>query len=334
MKRMIPALLLMTAVSARADGPTSQEQALLDLVDKGKKNASVLIAKTPKTDSAHARPSLRTPTPALPGDEDLISKLSRQVDSLKQKDALERVKNATTQRPKDVKRVGTKTVYDYKDGAIYEIHAGVDRITDIELQQGEGLTGNPVSGDTVRWKISVLSSGKGPTAKTHLILKPLESDIETNFILTTDRHTYHLRAMSSDWYMPSVTWNYPQEESPEYQDLVKKQQNEEPLVVSADKLNFSYEIDGRSYSWKPVRVFDDGEKTYLQMPPDLRVGDAPVLFIIDDEEDEPALVNYRVKGTYYIVDRLFTKAELRVGKNKSVEIEKEDPRPFYDRLWY
>ena len=38
----------------------------------------------------------------------------------------------------------------------------------------------------------------------------------------------------------------------------------------------------------------------------------PPLFVLGAEEDAQ-LVNYRVKSPYYIVDRLFTVAELRLG---------------------
>ena len=55
------------------------------------------------------------------------------------------------------------------------------------------------------------------------------------------------------------------------------------------------------------------------MPDEMSVTEAPVLFVID-EEDEPMLVNYRVKGAYYILDRLFERAQMRVGKKGIVTI--------------
>ena len=133
--------------------------------------------------------------------------------SLKEKDAQAKARAASTERPRDVKKIGAKTVFNYREGAIYEIHTGVDRITDIERQPGEQLSAPPVAGDTVRWKTSIIKGGKGRNETTHIILKPLEGGIETNLILTTDKHTYHIRALSSDWYVPAVSWDYPQEES-------------------------------------------------------------------------------------------------------------------------
>ena len=41
--------------------------------------------------------------------------------------------------------------------------------------------------------------------------------------------------------------------------------------------------------------------------------EAPPLFVMGRNGDAQ-LVNYRVKGDWYIVDRLFDKAELRIGE--------------------
>ena len=160
---------------------------------------------------------------------------------------------------------------------------------------------------------------------THVIVKPLDTNIETNIIVATNRRTYHLRAMASDWYMPSVTWNYPQDEELEQQTKALIADRVETVSLSPEQLNFSYEIVGDDYSWKPLRIFDDGPKTYLQMPATMRTHEAPALFVIEDED--VLLVNYRVKGDYYIIDRLFDHAQLRVGTKRIVEIWTKVSRP-------
>ena len=62
-----------------------------------------------------------------------------------------------------------------------------------------------------------------------------------------------------------------------------------------------------------MRVFDDGRHVFIQMPDDIATMDAPPLFIVGTSGDAQ-LVNYRVRGQYYIVDRLFARAELRHGE--------------------
>ena len=62
----------------------------------------------------------------------------------------------------------------------------------------------------------------------------------------------------------------------------------------------------------PLRAFDDGSKVYVQFPAGIGQGEMPPLFIVGNG-DKTELVNYRVRSPYYIVDRLFSFAELRLG---------------------
>ena len=60
-------------------------------------------------------------------------------------------------------------------------------------------------------------------------------------------------------------------------------------------------------------AFDDGAKTYIQFPPGRLTSEAPPLFVLGADGDAQVM-NYRVKGDYYVVDRLFDRAELRLGE--------------------
>jgi type IV secretion system protein VirB9 len=59
-------------------------------------------------------------------------------------------------------------------------------------------------------------------------------------------------------------------------------------------------------------VFDDGRQVFIQMPASISASELPPLFVLSSA-GEAELVNYRVRGNYYIVDRLFGAAELRHG---------------------
>ena len=50
----------------------------------------------------------------------------------------------------------------------------------------------------------------------------------------------------------------------------------------------------------------------MQFPAGIGQGEMPPLFIVGNGE-KTELVNYRVRSPYYIVDRLFAVAELRLG---------------------
>ncbi|WP_442969034.1 P-type conjugative transfer protein TrbG [Qipengyuania sp. Mu-71] len=194
------------------------------------------------------------------------------------------------------------------------------QVTDIALQEGEKLVGpGPVAaGDTVRWMIGDTLSGTGATARVHILVKPTRPDIATNLVINTDRRTYHveLRANPSV-YMASVSWSYPADE------LIALRRAEEDGARAApvasgfalENLNFDYRISGDRPDWRPVRIFDDGQRTLIEFPPDIAQGEMPPFFVIG-EDGQAELVNYRVSGRYLIVDRLFEKAELRLGARR------------------
>jgi len=95
--------------------------------------------------------------------------------------------------------------------------------------------------------------------------------------------------------------------------------------LALEQLQFRYVIRGDNPPWKPLRAFDDGRKVYIQFPPGIAQGELPPLFVIGATGDGE-LVNYRVRSPYYVVDRLFAAAELRLGgeKNVVVRIERSD----------
>src|SRR3984957_13432150 len=74
-----------------------------------------------------------------------------------------------------------------------------------------------------------------------------------------------------------------------------------------------YKLSGDP-AYRPELVLDDGQHTYLIFPNDGRFRELPTLLMLVKGKTE--LVNFRVDGTRYIVDRLFDKAILVVGVGK------------------
>ena len=223
--------------------------------------------------------------------------------------------------------------YPWADGALYQVYAAPGQVTDIALQEGEQLVGpGPVAaGDTVRWIIGDTVSGAGPTARVHILAKPTRPDIATNLIINTDRRTYHLelRATPSTW-MASVSWTYPQDQLIALRTAETERARNTPLASGVDvtALNFGYRIDGDKPDWRPVRAFDDGRQVFIEFAEGVERTDMPPLFVTGDT-GAAELVNYRVAGRYMIVDRLFSRAELRLASGKRearVSIEREGPR--------
>ena len=219
-------------------------------------------------------------------------------------------------------------VYPYTIGALYQVYAAVNQVTDIALEAGEKLV-SVSAGDTVRWVVGDTTSGEGGTAQVHILVKPIGAELETNLVITTDRRTYHLEFRSTDkTYMASVSWTYPASALLALKADRAKAEAAQTVVadtgVNLDQLRFRYTIEGDA-PWKPRQVFDDGVKVYIQFPQGLAQGEAPPLFVIGPD-GKPALVNYRVRGTTYIVNRLFAAAELRLGtaRQRVVRIVRTD----------
>ena len=103
------------------------------------------------------------------------------------------------------------------------------------------------------------------------------------------------------------------------------------IMLDINNLHFRYAIDGDNPPWRPLRAFDDGRKVYIEFPRGIAQGEMPPLFIVGPEGKTSELVNYRVRGHYMIVDRMFATAELRLGdggSDRRVRIVRTDGRLF------
>ncbi|MDP3674833.1 MAG: P-type conjugative transfer protein TrbG [Novosphingobium sp.] len=210
--------------------------------------------------------------------------------------------------------------YPYTEGALYQVYAKPGQVTDIALQEGEQLVGSgPVAaGDTVRWIIGDTASGSGAASRVHILVKPVRPDIVTNLVINTDRRTYHLELRANpSVYMASVSWIYPQDELIALRARRAEAERATPVAAGMDlaSLNFGYAIEGDKPAWRPLRAFDDGTRVFVEFPESVAQGELPPLFVVGPK-GEAELVNYRVAGRYMIVDRLFARAELRLGWRK------------------
>lgn len=231
--------------------------------------------------------------------------------------------------------INSMQVYPFVEGALYQVYAAPGQVTDIALQPGEQLVGSgPVAaGDTVRWIIGDTESGVGGVKQVHILVKPTRPDLTTNLVINTNLRTYHMELRSTEkTYMASVSWQYPQD-----QLIALRRQNAEAAVVQPvatgidlTKVNFRYEVTGDRAPWRPLRAFDDGQQVFIEFPRGIAQGEMPPLFVVGPQGDTSELVNYRVRGSYMIVDRLFAAAELRFGAEKDqkrVRISRTDGRP-------
>jgi type IV secretion system protein VirB9 len=217
--------------------------------------------------------------------------------------------------PQSAGYVNAVQVYPFAEGALYRLYAAPEQVTDIALQPGEAVI-SVAAGDTVRWTVGDTTSGNGKTKRTHILVKPFSSGLKTNLLIATDRRTYRLELESTvRTAMMAVSWTYPVDELLALRREQARIEAAAPIAsgISIDRLNFNYAINGDEPPWRPMRAFDDGQQTYIEFPPSIAVGEAPPLFVIGSS-GEAELVNYRMSGRYYVVDRLFGAAELRLGQ--------------------
>jgi type IV secretion system protein VirB9 len=221
---------------------------------------------------------------------------------------------AATIEPTAQRFINAVQVYPFTDGAIYRVITAPERVTDIALQPGETLVA-VASGDTVRWVIGDTTSGSGTEKRTHILVKPFSVGLSTNLVITTDRRSYHVALTSvMNTAMAALSWTYPQDALIALKRAAAAAEATAPVAagIEVEQLHFNYAVSGDRPAWRPFRAFDDGRQTFIEFPATLAVGEAPPIFLVNGK-GEAQLVNYRVKGRFYVVDRIFDVAELRLG---------------------
>lgn len=192
------------------------------------------------------------------------------------------------------------------------------QVCDVELEPGETVN-EIVVGDSARWMVDSGTAGSGTGATVHLFIKPVDSGLESSAVVTTDRRVYHLRLVSQRaGHTPYVGFMYAdalRRKAASQQAKATKEQEWNSTTVDGrpadlSALNFNYEVKGKA-SWKPERVYDDGQQIFIRLPEKSRAGEMPVLLVRKGKQD--VLVNYRVKDSAMIVDGLFERIALVIG---------------------
>jgi type IV secretion system protein TrbG len=236
---------------------------------------------------------------------------------------------------------GGRVVFAFNESAPTIVCAPL-HVCDIELQAGEVIQGAPHIGDSVRWKITPAISGADDNRVIHLIVKPTEAGLDTNLIVPTDRHTYHIRLVSSvNRYVSSVGFLYPEEDSKAWTDFAKSSGGNgstrgagDMPIVAVNRLNFDYKIKvvkGKP-TFRPLRAMDDGYHTYIAMNEDLPQGEAPVLIGISPAGAEQ-MVNYRLKGNLYVIDGTLNKMAFVSGVGRQQQRIELSRDPCKRRGW-
>lgn len=232
----------------------------------------------------------------------------------------------------DGKLNASELTYDFYDDSLYCVNVKVGHVTDIILHQGENFI-SAIGGDTKQWMIDKARVGN----VTHIYIKPLVNSARTDIIINTDKRSYHFLVTATDYYNPIVSFNFPEEVAAQKKAEIQKlneptKQEKEFMTIFTESKNGEVILKDMNYKYKvkannkklaedicPKKVFDDGIRTYIEMPQNRY--DLPVLYNVDVLDNEKlTLVNYRIKGKYYIADRVFNHARLQYTSKLYVDI--------------
>ncbi|HTW64657.1 MAG TPA: P-type conjugative transfer protein TrbG [Bryobacteraceae bacterium] len=325
---MLPVLLAQPPAGAKGEQPKDVPP-LLRQYDFGNQLRTL---ENPASAPAQVRPELATPsTPSGLPNGSVPKDFKPNMDVPLTATALEAVRvSEDWQGEKNAPSRGRdgRVIFSYGAGLPTVVCAPL-RVCMVELEAGEKVVGDPHIGDSVRWNISLAMYGTGEQATAVIILKPQTPGLDTNLLVTTDRRAYYLRLISKpEDYVARVAFAYPEDDTRKWERQLAEQQaaakqaqhaaEMPPAMIAVENMNFDYVIRGGDEHLRPVRVYDDGAKTYIQMPPEIQHREAPVLLVIG-ADGKGEMTNYRVKDQTYIVDRVFDRANLVLGSGKKAQ---------------
>lgn len=206
---------------------------------------------------------------------------------------------------------GVQTNFVYNEDAMYTIYCRVNYLTAIMLSPSEQVI-SVSGGDTARWQKSQSKTGSSEGAREVIYIKPFSINLRTNLVINTNKRMYNINLISAkEWYNPVVKWLYPDE-------VLQIKENKEKTIITTGNLedhNYDYTLSTNKYDFTPAIIFDDGEKTYFVLR---NVQELPVFYIREKGNKEEQVVNFRIQGSYYVIDRIFHEGLLKRGNKRIV----------------
>src|SRR5262249_6970553 len=153
-------------------------------------------------------------------------------------------------------------------------------------------------------------------------------------VLTTTGPTYTVKLASGEKDgMPRASCDYPDQTAALWKAYQSRAERASETAQAARAtapafIDNRYRIEGDSPPWRPVRVYTDGVKTFIQFPAGVTFGDLPVLVAVADDPSflhldslfsEPAktLVKYRFVKDRFEADKVLNRAVLISGVGAS-----------------
>lgn len=252
-------------------------------------------------------------------EEDSLASAGKTDTTTKPEEVIQRQNITMEVKPTVENYAGGAVVYNYIPNHVYRIYTAPFQITNIVLEPGEKIINAPAAGDTLSFICGTSYFIENGRQRQEILLKAIYPGKKTTLNVATDRRNYTFNVLSlPTTFMPLVSFDYPLDTATELQNITAEKARDIPMAGSITDLDFGYAIIPQSIhqpKWMPSIVFNDGQKTYINFASASRAAYAPVLFEVTDK-NKRVLVNYRVKGTYFVVDRVLTRFDLILDVNE------------------
>lgn len=223
----------------------------------------------------------------------------------------------------------TANVYNYNKYKQFEINTKVGYVTDVQLRPGE-VVQKIASGNTTQWQVDVdIIDGV-----QHVYIKPMVSGIRTNMIINTDQRSYRFLVNSTDEMEYVVVFNFAELDreaqlKEEAEALAAQQARLDNLKrLQNTHFNTNYKViktKNVKTAYVPKNIFDDGQKTYIEVS-DLALRDnLPLVYSYDDwEKGKLQLVNYRLKNNVIEIDKVVNKMRVMFSQNSYFDVQNKN----------
>jgi type IV secretion system protein VirB9 len=194
--------------------------------------------------------------------------------------------------------------------------------TIIALEPGERFT-SITSGDpkNLSYMVAVAGAATGVEIQ-HVLVKPAAPKMSTNLVIVTDKRVYNILIVvgARGEVTRNVSFWYPQQMLASVNNSIDKKND---IAMNAEKMpqlnlanaNFNYKLDYDSWSkpsWYPVRVFDDGKRTWIELPQGTDSKNIPTVLIqTDSGQDTKYQQSYY--SPYILIEGVFGQAKLISG---------------------
>lgn len=202
--------------------------------------------------------------------------------------------------------------------------------TVITLEPGERFT-SITSGDPANLSYLVDVSGAATGVETQQVLvKPSIPKLSTNLIIATDKRLYNILVVvgAKKNITRNVSFWYPNDMLNKVNESIL---NKNDVDLNAEKMpqldlataNFNYKITSDDNpSWTPIRAFDDGKRTWIELPPGVDSKNVPTV-LIQSDSGNMLKYNQSYYSPYLVIQGIFSQAKLVSGvgtKQVSVDV--------------